>query len=58
MKNKIENPGRLNDLCHIIYKSADLPWRRAKSNLGLMLKEGILKRKILMEKQYYGHTQD
>jgi len=46
MKHKKENPGRLNDLCHIIYKSADTPWRRSKNNLGLMLKEGILKENI------------
>jgi cobaltochelatase CobT len=46
MRNKKNNPGRLNDLCHIIYKSADTPWRRAKNNLGLMLKEGILKENI------------
>ena len=46
MKNKKTYPGRLNDLCHIIYKSADTPWRRAKNNLGLMLKEGILKENI------------
>ena len=46
MKHKRENPGRLNDLCHIIYKSADTPWRRSKNNLGLMLKEGILKENI------------
>lgn len=39
-------PGRLNDLRHIIYKSADTPWRRARKNLGLMLKEGILKENI------------
>jgi cobaltochelatase CobT len=39
-------PGRLNDLRHIIYKSADTPWRRAKRNLGLMMKEGILKENI------------
>ena len=37
------NPGRLNDLRHIIYKSADAPWRRARKNLGLMLREGLLK---------------
>src|SRR5210317_1394851 len=43
MKHKRENPGRLNDLCHIIYKSADTPWRRSKNNLGLMLQERILK---------------
>lgn len=40
------HPGRLNDLRHIIYKAADVPWRRAKKNLGLMLKEGILKENI------------
>ncbi len=39
-------PGRLNDLRHIIYKSADEPWRRTRKNLGLMLKEGILKENI------------
>ena len=46
LKNKMKNPGRLNDLSHIIYKSADTPWRRGKNNLGLMLKEGILKENI------------
>ena len=44
--NKIKNPGRLNDLRHIIYKSADSHWRQAKNNLGLMLKEGLLKENI------------
>jgi len=44
--NKIKNPGRLNDLRHIIYKSADIQWRQAKNNLGLMLKEGLLKENI------------
>ncbi len=43
---KPKNPGRLNDLRHIIYKSADTPWRQAKNNLGLMLKEGLLKENI------------
>ena len=43
-KNKI--PGRLNDLRHIIYKGADTHWRQAKNNLGLMLKEGLLKENI------------
>jgi len=43
---KIKNPGRLNDLRHIIYKSADSPWRLSKKNIGLMLKEGILKENI------------
>ncbi len=45
-KGKIKNPGRLNDLRHIIYKSADSHWRQSKKNLGLMLKEGILKENI------------
>jgi len=40
------NPGRLNDLRHIIYKAADTPWRRARKNLGLMLREGLLKENI------------
>ncbi len=44
--NKPTNPGRLNDLRHIIYKSADTPWRLSKKNLGLMLKEGLLKENI------------
>ncbi|MCW5771743.1 MAG: cobaltochelatase subunit CobT [Rhodospirillaceae bacterium] len=43
---KPANPGRLNDLRHIVYKSADAPWRRARKNLGLMLREGILKENI------------
>ena len=43
---KIKAPGRLNDLRHIIYKSADTQWRQAKNNLGLMLKEGLLKENI------------
>ncbi len=43
---KIKTPGRLNDLRHIIYKSADTQWRQAKNNLGLMLKEGLLKENI------------
>ena len=47
MKNdKPSLPGRLNDLRHIIYKSADTPWRQAKNNMGLMLKEGLLKENI------------
>tara|TARA_B100000963_G_scaffold14180_1_gene10924 strand:- start:16 stop:1332 length:1317 start_codon:yes stop_codon:yes gene_type:complete len=45
-KGKPKNPGRLNDLRHIIYKSADAHWRQAKNNLGLMLKEGLLKENI------------
>jgi len=43
---KPTNPGRLNDLRHIIYKSADVPWRQIKNNMGLMLKEGLLKENI------------
>ncbi|MDA8822287.1 cobalamin biosynthesis protein CobT [Candidatus Pelagibacter bacterium] len=47
MKNeKPTLPGRLNDLRHIVYKSADTPWRQAKNNMGLMLKEGLLKENI------------
>lgn len=43
---KPSQPGRLNDLRHIVYKSADMPWRRAKRNLGLMMREGLLKENI------------
>ena len=43
---KPKTPGRLNDLRHIIYKSADTHWRQCKNNLGLMLKEGLLKENI------------
>ena len=43
---KPNNPGRLNDLRHIIYKTADAPWRRSKKNLGLLLREGILKENV------------
>ena len=47
MKNdKPSFQGRLNDIWHIIYKSADTPWRQAKLNMGLMLKEGLLKENI------------
>ena len=45
-KDKPKSPGRLNDLRHIIYKGADTQWRQAKNNLGLMLKEGLLKENI------------
>ncbi len=45
-KGKPKFPGRLNDLRHIIYKSADVPWRQTKKNMGLMLKEGLLKENI------------
>ena len=45
-RNKPKNPGRLNDLRHIIYKGADTQWRQTKNNIGLMLKEGLLKENI------------
>ena len=45
-KGKPKSPGRLNDLRHIVYKSGDTHWRQAKNNLGLMLKEGLLKENI------------
>jgi cobaltochelatase CobT len=45
-EGKPSNPGRLNDLRHIIYKAADTPWRRARVNLGLMMREGLLKENI------------
>jgi len=45
-EGKRRNPGRLNDLRHIVYKAADTPWRRARKNLGLMLREGLLKENI------------
>ena len=50
-----KNPGRLNDLRHIIYKNADEPWRRAKLNLGLMMKEGLLKENIDGEALDWAH---
>ncbi|MEM6649096.1 MAG: cobaltochelatase subunit CobT [Pseudomonadota bacterium] len=49
------NPGRLNDLRHIIYKPSGVPWRRAKDNLGLMLKEGLLKENIDGEALLWAH---
>ena len=52
---KVNNPGRLNDLRHIIYKSADAPWRRSKNSLGLMLREGILKENIDGEALIWAH---
>ena len=50
-----QGPGRLNDLRHIIYKSADAPWRRARPNLGLMMKEGLLKENIDGEALEWAH---
>jgi cobaltochelatase CobT len=52
---KSANPGRLNDLRHIIYKSADAPWRRARKNLGLMMREGLLKENIDGEALDWAH---
>lgn len=53
---KPPNPGRLNDLRHIIYKSADHPWRRARRNLGLMMREGLLKENIDGEALLWAHS--
>ena len=53
--NKPAAPGRLNDLRHIIYKSADAPWRRARRNLGLMMREGLLKENIDGEALDWAH---
>ena len=50
-----QQPGRLNDLRHIIYKSGDTPWRRARPNLGLMMKEGLLKENIDGEALEWAH---
>ena len=55
-EGKPANPGRLNDLRHIIYKAADAPWRRARKNLGLMLREGLLKENIDGEALLWAHT--
>ena len=55
LAGKPEKPGRLNDLRHIIYKSADTPWRRARKSLGLMLREGILKENIDGEALLWAH---
>ena len=53
---KPANPGRLNDLRHIVYKSADAPWRRARRNLGLMMREGLLKENIDGEALLWAHS--
>ena len=55
-ENKPPAPGRLNDLRHIIYKSADSPWRRARRNLGLMMREGLLKENIDGEALMWAHN--
>ena len=53
---KPSNPGRLNDLRHIVYKSADNPWRHTRANLGLMLREGLLKENIDGEALLWAHN--
>src|SRR5918911_1394129 len=53
---KPANPGRLNDLRHIVYKPADAPWRRARKNLGLMMREGLLKENIDGEALDWAHN--
>jgi len=55
-EGKPANPGRLNDLRHIVYKSADAPWRRARRNLGLMMREGLLKENIDGEALIWAHN--
>ncbi|MCB1385694.1 MAG: cobaltochelatase subunit CobT, partial [Nitratireductor sp.] len=52
---KPQSPGRLNDLRHIVYKGADAPWRRARRNLGLMMREGLLKENIDGEALLWAH---
>ncbi|THD42037.1 MAG: cobaltochelatase subunit CobT [Bradyrhizobium sp.] len=52
---KPANPGRLNDLRHLVYKAADAPWRRARKNLGLMMREGLLKENIDGEALDWAH---
>ncbi|HKX77057.1 MAG TPA: cobaltochelatase subunit CobT [Novosphingobium sp.] len=53
---KSPSPGRLNDLRHIVYKKADEPWRRARANLGLMMREGLLKENIDGEALLWAHS--
>jgi cobaltochelatase CobT len=55
-RGKPETPGRLNDLRHIVYKQADEPWRRARRNLGLMMREGLLKENIDGEALMWAHS--
>ncbi len=54
-EGRVQLPGRLNDLRHIVYKPADAPWRRARANLGLMMKEGLLKENIDGEALEWAH---
>ncbi|KQQ79808.1 cobaltochelatase subunit CobT [Aureimonas sp. Leaf324] len=53
---KPQRPGRLNDIRHIVYKGADAPWRRARRNLGLMMREGLLKENIDGEALIWAHN--
>lgn len=55
-EGKPAGPGRLNDLRHIVYKSADAPWRRSRRNLGLMMREGLLKENIDGEALMWAHS--
>jgi cobaltochelatase CobT len=55
-QGKSPHPGRLNDLRHIIYKAADMPWRRARINLGLMMREELLKENIDGEALLWAHN--
>jgi cobaltochelatase CobT len=55
-QGKVAQPGRLNDLRHIIYKAADMPWRRARTNLGLMMREELLKENIDGEALLWAHN--
>ncbi|HEY1962354.1 MAG TPA: hypothetical protein VGG69_08050, partial [Rhizomicrobium sp.] len=55
-EGKPPHPGRLNDLRHIVYKAADEPWRRARKNLGLMMREGLLKENIDGEALMWAHN--
>jgi len=55
-ESRPSHPGRLNDLRHVIYKSADAPWRRVRNSLGLMLKEGLLKENIDGEALIWSHN--
>jgi len=54
-EGRTKTPGRLNDLRHVIYKSAETPWRRSRTSLGLMLKEGLLKENIDGEALEWAH---
>ena len=55
-QGKVAQPGRLNDLRHIIYKAADMPWRRARTNIGLMMREELLKENIDGEALLWAHN--